>query len=318
MLRTTAEKKAKGRFPVLADAAGTVSGLYGVAMQMRIHGEWSNRPATFVIDKEGVIRFEHRATAFSDRPSVEKILAVLRRIEGLPAEPEIVERAGGRRSVEDDPADSMRREQLSELAGKSRSGYTILTVFHPACPGCLTEAIALGKKRDVLERLRVPVHGLSVSGPAEALERFRKAAASRYSIDVAPWAATHFKVRFYPTLLILDRDGKEVFRAAEDTETPVDDALRFLESKIEPERAAAPESRRPPFEPVRVVKPFPPITDPPLLPAKSARKLLRDEELVLGVAVSGGSRAYPINMLTGPRREIINDVLEGTAIAATW
>jgi hypothetical protein len=43
-----------------------------------------------------------------------------------------------------------------------------------------------------------------------------------------------------------------------------------------------------------------------------------DNELVLGVVVNGEARAYPINMLTGPSREIINDTLGGTAIAATW
>ena len=32
----------------------------------------------------------------------------------------------------------------------------------------------------------------------------------------------------------------------------------------------------------------------------------------------GQARAYPINMLTGPSREIINDVLGGVPIAATW
>ena len=41
-------------------------------------------------------------------------------------------------------------------------------------------------------------------------------------------------------------------------------------------------------------------------------------ELVLGVVVNGKARAYPINMLTGPAREIINDQLGGAAIAATW
>jgi hypothetical protein len=34
--------------------------------------------------------------------------------------------------------------------------------------------------------------------------------------------------------------------------------------------------------------------------------------------VKGESRADPINMLTGPQREIINDRLGGRAIAATW
>jgi len=42
------------------------------------------------------------------------------------------------------------------------------------------------------------------------------------------------------------------------------------------------------------------------------------KELVIGVVVDGKARAYPINMLTGPSREIINDVLGSRSIAATW
>lgn len=49
-----------------------------------------------------------------------------------------------------------------------------------------------------------------------------------------------------------------------------------------------------------------------------ADQVLRDEELVLGVVVNGKARAYAINMLTGPTREIVNDELGGVAIAATW
>ena len=52
--------------------------------------------------------------------------------------------------------------------------------------------------------------------------------------------------------------------------------------------------------------------------ADAGEKVVRDQELVLGVVVGGEARAYPINQLTGPRREIINDRLGGVAIAATW
>lgn len=45
---------------------------------------------------------------------------------------------------------------------------------------------------------------------------------------------------------------------------------------------------------------------------------LQDEDLVLAVTIGNESRAWPINMLTGPQREIINDVVGGRAIAATW
>ncbi len=72
------------------------------------------------------------------------------------------------------------------------------------------------------------------------------------------------------------------------------------------------------FKPRKVVSPFPAITDAPTLPAETIGDKVRDTELVLGVVVDGRARAYPINQLTQPTREIINDVLAGTAIAATW
>lgn len=46
-------------------------------MQMRIHTEWSNRPATFVIDREGILRFAKRGEKYSDRPGVGKVREVL-------------------------------------------------------------------------------------------------------------------------------------------------------------------------------------------------------------------------------------------------
>ena len=62
-----------------------------------------------------------------------------------------------------------------------------------------------------------------------------------------------------------------------------------------------------------------PIVDAPHIAAeKAGPKVVNDNDLVLGVLVGDEARAYPINMLCGPRREIINDVLGGEAIAATW
>ncbi len=75
----------------------------------------------------------------------------------------------------------------------------------------------------------------------------------------------------------------------------------------------------PEFNPRVVIRrSFPPIKSPPVVTAGEADKKLRPTELVLGVVVNGAARAYPINMLTGPRREIINDTLGGSHIAATW
>ena len=72
------------------------------------------------------------------------------------------------------------------------------------------------------------------------------------------------------------------------------------------------------FDPVQVVDPVPPITSFPIVSASRAGEDLTDAELVLGVTIEGESRAYPINMLTGPSREILNDTIKGHAIAATW
>ena len=82
--------------------------------------------------------------------------------------------------------------------------------------------------------------------------------------------------------------------------------------------AAASEGQaQPAYTPITVLpRAMRAITDPQIIPA--ARAEITDNELIIGVVVSGQSRAYPINQLTGPRREIINDVLAGTAIAATW
>jgi len=73
------------------------------------------------------------------------------------------------------------------------------------------------------------------------------------------------------------------------------------------------------FHPITVIiRPFPAITRIPTISAKDAAGKIGDSELVLGVVVGKEARAYPINMLTGPRREILNDKLGGKAIAATW
>ncbi len=72
------------------------------------------------------------------------------------------------------------------------------------------------------------------------------------------------------------------------------------------------------FAPRQVVRAFDAITAPDIVPAAEAKGWVRDDELVLGVVIAGEARAYPINMLTSPSREIINDNLGGRAIAATW
>ena len=72
------------------------------------------------------------------------------------------------------------------------------------------------------------------------------------------------------------------------------------------------------FRPQKVLDPLPPLTEFPVKKVSEAGKDLNPSELVIGVTVGKESRAYPVNMLTGPRREILNDTLGGKSIAATW
>ncbi len=66
------------QYPLLMDASQTVSATYGLAFQMRIHTELSNRPTTFIIDKAGILRYARRAKTYSDRPKPAEIVRELK------------------------------------------------------------------------------------------------------------------------------------------------------------------------------------------------------------------------------------------------
>ncbi|MDE0819281.1 MAG: redoxin domain-containing protein [Pirellulaceae bacterium] len=68
------------QYPLLLDPTQTVSAMYSVAFQMRIHTEISNRPATFIIDKQGTLQYARRGSYFGDRPSVADIIAELKKL----------------------------------------------------------------------------------------------------------------------------------------------------------------------------------------------------------------------------------------------
>lgn len=72
------------------------------------------------------------------------------------------------------------------------------------------------------------------------------------------------------------------------------------------------------FKPTRLSPPFEPIVNAPVLSAKEVTNQVALDELVLGMALGGQARAYPLNVLTGPTREVINDNLGGQPIAAVW
>jgi hypothetical protein len=57
-----------------------------------------------------------------------------------------------------------------------------------------------------------------------------------------------------------------------------------------------------------------PIYEPEFTSAADAPLL--DEELVMGVDLGGGAKAYPISVLRS--REMVNDELAGIPILVTW
>lgn len=80
LLKDTGLKTDDLWFPLLMDPSLTVSATYGVAFQMRIHVELSNRPATFIIDRDGVIRYARRGQTFNDRPMPDEVIAELEKL----------------------------------------------------------------------------------------------------------------------------------------------------------------------------------------------------------------------------------------------
>ena len=72
------------------------------------------------------------------------------------------------------------------------------------------------------------------------------------------------------------------------------------------------------FKPRQVVAPVRAITDARVSGPDEMAHPVAASDLVLGLTIGEVARAYPINMLTGPSREIINDKLGGRSIAATW
>lgn len=100
--------------------------------------------------------------------------------------------------------------------------------------------------------------------------------------------------------------GRRVYVATQSEATEPETAFRFPKPAAEG------------FTPMQVVPPFPAITNAPMIQASQVARQVTDDELVLGVVIEGEARAYPINMLTGPAREIINDSIGGLRFAATW
>lgn len=63
-----------------------------------------------------------------------------------------------------------------------------------------------------------------------------------------------------------------------------------------------------------------PITEPPIERAAdmASSDFVKENDLVIGVALNGDYRAYPLNQMTGPKQEVINDYLGDRPILVTW
>lgn len=59
-----------------------------------------------------------------------------------------------------------------------------------------------------------------------------------------------------------------------------------------------------------------PMTDPRVVNAEEADRLLEDDELVMGVVLEGEPRAYPLRYLV--THEVVNDRLAETPLVATY
>jgi hypothetical protein len=58
--------------------------------------------------------------------------------------------------------------------------------------------------------------------------------------------------------------------------------------------------------------------DPPTIPAGQADGQVAEDELVLGIELDGEARAYPVNQLSGPENEVVNDIVAGRPIVLAW
>lgn len=66
-------------WPHLVDHGGAVGAKYGVdPMSFAVHAEYVNRPATIIIDPDGIVRFAYYGTFWGDRPSIRQTLEMVK------------------------------------------------------------------------------------------------------------------------------------------------------------------------------------------------------------------------------------------------
>jgi hypothetical protein len=70
-------------YPLFAEPAAVLAATYGVARQFNVQNgpiPDSNRPAAFLIDRAGVLRFEYRARDILDRATADQLLGLIARL----------------------------------------------------------------------------------------------------------------------------------------------------------------------------------------------------------------------------------------------
>ena len=61
---------------------------------------------------------------------------------------------------------------------------------------------------------------------------------------------------------------------------------------------------------------FPVLFDPPMSNVEAADEALEDDELVIGIAIDGKAKAYPVYVMGV--HELVNDTCGEVPIAASW
>lgn len=77
-------------FPLLHDAGLAISKAYGVREDVTgstVERRHTSLPATFVVDRSGIVRYAHVGRARDDRPDVEEVLAAVASARKGPPEP---------------------------------------------------------------------------------------------------------------------------------------------------------------------------------------------------------------------------------------
>jgi peroxiredoxin len=68
----------KIRWPHLLDHAGHIAAIYGAdPLAFAVHSEYINRPATVIIDPDGIVQFLYLGTYWGDRPTIEQTLEMI-------------------------------------------------------------------------------------------------------------------------------------------------------------------------------------------------------------------------------------------------